>query len=205
MSVSSAPRIANRVIWILLEVLAFAVALYALRIALSSQRGQLSPLAEQLVAAKPWLALSHFAAGGIALAVGVLQFSTRLRIARPIVHRWLGRTYVGAVLVSGSAGLMLAVQTSAGAVAATGFGALAVLWLWTTFQGYRAIRARGISRHQAWMMRSFALTLAAVTLRIYLPLSQVAGLPFEAAYAVIAWLCWVPNLLIVEAKVRRAA
>jgi len=37
-----------------------------------------------------------------------------------------------------------------------------------------------------------------VTLRIYLPLSGAAGIEFKAAYQAIAWLCWVPNLVIVE-------
>ena len=48
------------------------------------------------------------------------------------------------------------------------------------------------------MVRSYALTLAAVTLRIYLPASQVAGVSFTIAYPVIAWLCWVPNLLLAQ-------
>jgi hypothetical protein len=52
--------------------------------------------------------------------------------------------------------------------------------------------------HRAWMLRSYALTFAAVTLRIWLPLSQIAGIPFQEAYAAIAWLCWVPNLVVVE-------
>ena len=55
-----------------------------------------------------------------------------------------------------------------------------------------------VDAHRAWMLRSYALTLAAVTLRIYIPLSQVAGVEFEAAYQAISWFCWVPNLLIVE-------
>jgi hypothetical protein len=45
-------------------------------------------------------------------------------------------------------------------------------------------------------LRSFSLTFAAVTLRIYLSLSGLMGWQFASAYAVIAWLCWVPNLLI---------
>ena len=48
------------------------------------------------------------------------------------------------------------------------------------------------------MLRSYALTLAAVTLRVYLPLSQIYGIDFIAAYQAIAWLCWVPNLVIVD-------
>lgn len=53
------------------------------------------------------------------------------------------------------------------------------------------------------MIRSYALTLAAVTLRIYLPLSQLAGVPFGDAYQVISWLCWVPNLVVAEWVVLR--
>ncbi len=48
------------------------------------------------------------------------------------------------------------------------------------------------------MLRSYALTLAAVTLRIYLGISQVNGVDFVVAYQAISWMCWVPNLLIVE-------
>jgi hypothetical protein len=48
------------------------------------------------------------------------------------------------------------------------------------------------------MIRSYALTFAAVTLRIWLPLGQVLHFDFVEAYRVIAWLCWVPNLLAAE-------
>ena len=44
----------------------------------------------------------------------------------------------------------------------------------------------------------YALTLAAVTLRVYLPASMALGLDFDRAYAAIAWLCWVPNLLAAQ-------
>jgi hypothetical protein len=54
------------------------------------------------------------------------------------------------------------------------------------------------------MIRSFALTLAAVTLRIYLPLAMIAGLDFATAYPVIAWLSWMPNLVVAQLLVRRA-
>jgi hypothetical protein len=46
------------------------------------------------------------------------------------------------------------------------------------------------------MIRNFSLTFAAVTLRIYQPSSIISGIDFEVAYPVIAWLCWVPNLLL---------
>jgi hypothetical protein len=48
------------------------------------------------------------------------------------------------------------------------------------------------------MMRCFAITFAAVTLRLYLGLFAVIAVPFDAAYPVVAWLSWVPNLILVE-------
>jgi hypothetical protein len=54
------------------------------------------------------------------------------------------------------------------------------------------------------MIRSFALTLAAVALRVYLPSALAAGIEFETAYPIIAWLCWVPNLLVVEFLIGRS-
>ena len=53
------------------------------------------------------------------------------------------------------------------------------------------------------MIRSFALTFAAVTLRIWLGISQASGMDFDVAYPVIAWVAWVPNLLVAEWWIRR--
>ncbi|MGK2228886.1 MAG: hypothetical protein ACI9GK_002728 [Devosia sp.] len=39
------------------------------------------------------------------------------------------------------------------------------------------------------MTRSIALTLAAVTLRLYLPIPLLFELNYSATYTAIAWLC----------------
>ena len=52
------------------------------------------------------------------------------------------------------------------------------------------------------MLRSYALTLAAVTLRLQIPASAVLGIPSPIAYQVISWACWVPNLLVAEWWIR---
>lgn len=89
-----------------------------------------------------------------------------------------------------------------GPIAHVGFGLLAVCWMGSTLNAYRHIRQGNLSTHRNWMIRRYALTLAAVTLRLYLPSSQLAGYPMAAAYPAISWLCWVPNLLIAEWFVR---
>ena len=146
----------------------------------------------------PLAVLMHLAGSGVAMAVGPFQLNARLRNRVIGVHRWMGRTYVIGVLVGGIGALTLAPRAQFGLPSATGFALLAILWLTATAQGYRYIRAGNQILHRRWMIRSYALTFAAVTLRIYLPLSQVYGIAFEPAYQTIAWLCWVPNLIVAE-------
>ena len=143
--------------------------------------------------------------GILALALGPWQFSNRLRQRALRVHRWIGRGYVLAVLFGGVGGVALARHSLYGMVTHIGFGLLGVSWLFTTLAAYVSIRARNRVAHRRWMIRSFALTLAAVTLRIYLPLSAVAGIPFPDAYQAISWLCWVINLIVVEIWLRRGS
>jgi len=86
----------------------------------------------------------------------------------------------------------------------TGFSALAIGWLLTSTFAYLAIRRVEVDQHEYWMIRSYALCFAAVTLRIWLPLLQVGwGMDFIPAYRIIAWLCWVPNLLVAELIIRK--
>jgi uncharacterized membrane protein len=147
--------------------------------------------------------LAHIFGALVALVLGPLQFSARLRQASPSSHRWFGRMYLGVgVLIGGGAGLYMASHAFGGPVARLGFACLALVWLYSGVRAYAAIRQGRVAAHRAWMVRNVALTFAAVTLRLYLPLFLLAGIPFEQAYPAIAWLCWVPNLLAGELLVR---
>ncbi|MBD8890114.1 DUF2306 domain-containing protein [Labrenzia suaedae] len=150
-----------------------------------------------------WLLYSHIAVAPIVLGLLPFHLSTGLRKSRPGLHKWLGRFYGAGILVSGIASIDLALTTTAGPIALSGFLLLALLWLLATCLGIAAGIRRDIATHRRWMLRSAAMTFAAVTLRVYLPLSLAAGLPFELAYPAIAWLCWVPNLLVNEWYLRR--
>jgi uncharacterized membrane protein len=147
----------------------------------------------------------HAGFAATALLLGGFQFLQPLRRRWPRVHRWIGTVYVTACLAGGAAGLLLSFGTTAGPVAGLGFGLLALTWTGVTANAWRLARARDFARHERWMIRSFALTLAAVTLRLYLPLSMIARLDFTSAYVAIAWLCWVPNLIAAELFLRARA
>lgn len=182
--------------WTLMAILAAIIALYALAQTLAP--GLRVPFVRDLFARTPLTVLAHMGAAGVALATGAFQVNTRLRNRYLSVHRWTGRVYIVAVLIGGASGFALALRSSGGLVAHVGFGLLAIGWLSSTAMAYRRILAGDIERHRRWMLRSYGFAFAAVTLRIYLPLSLAGGIAFDDAYPVIAWLAWVPNVLVVE-------
>ena len=100
----------------------------------------------------------------------------------PRFHRWLGRGYVTGCLIGGATGFALAAGTTAGPIATAGFGSLALVWLIATANAWRLAMRRDSTAHREWMIRSFALTFAAVTLRLYLPISQLLPVEFDDAY-----------------------
>ena len=146
----------------------------------------------------------HIVASGLALLIGPFQFARAVRRRLPRLHRWLGRTYLLACAVGGVSGGAIAMFSSSGPVAGVGFLGLAVSWLAAGILGYRAIRSGDVDRHRRWMTRSFALTYAAVMLRIYLPVAMVVGLELSQVYPLIAWLCWVPNLVVAQLLIGRS-
>ena len=139
----------------------------------------------------------------MALAIGPFQFVPRIRQQHLNVHRWSGRLYLICIGIGGLAGLYVAQFAFGGVVSIVGFSMLALLWLASGWQAYAAIRRRDIRRHREWMIRSFALTLAAVTLRIQLGLYAAAGFDFEAYYPLLAWTSWVPNMMLAEWYINR--
>jgi len=74
------------------------------------------------------------------------------------------------------------------------------LWVTFTLYAWLLVRNRKIDEHIRMMRRSYALAFAAVTLRFYIWLFTVFGngVGFENNYLIIAFLSWLPNLVIAE-------
>ncbi len=187
--------------WGLLLLSALAVGLASLRYALPGM-----PMSVDL----PSLQLSrqafvvHAVSASFALMLGPLQLLAALRTRYPAAHRWTGRTYVLAIAVAWVSSLPLALHAMTGVVAATGFFALGLVWVVATGWGVACAVQRRFTEHRKWLLRSYALTAAGITLRIYLGMGAAAGVDIEVSYPFIAWLCWVPNLLVAEWYLRRS-
>lgn len=185
--------------WVALAGLASLVALGSLRyFVVSPEKAIEGPLAQRFAEYLTPL-LFHAGGGAVALVVGAWGFWGKLRDRYLVLHRWLGRVYLLAVLVGGTAGLYLSLTAYGGLPTRVGFGTLGVLWLSTGAMAYLRIRRGETRLHREWMIRNYALAFSAVTLRLWMPLLVVlAGYEFTEAYRTLAWLCWVPNLLLAE-------
>jgi uncharacterized membrane protein len=190
----------RRVGWILLLLGGLFAAGNAIMFMLVSGHG--SPEIKERFFATAIAGWSHAFGGAIAALIGPFQLITRVRTSWPRIHRWLGRTYLLAVLAGGLAGLYFAPISSAGTVGRVGFATLAVFWLFSGTRAYLAIRRGNVQEHRRWMLRNYALTFGAATLRIELPLLMIGGVGFPMAYTLVAWISWVPNWLAVEAWLR---
>lgn len=188
--------------YIFLGLFAVFIGLYPLRfIGLPYEDSLLGSKPEALLNSAVYLTAfyTHIFLGGLALLTGFSQFYKRLRVKRPGLHRTLGKIYMLSVLLSGISGLGIAFYATGGIIPALGFAGLAILWLYTTFNAYTSIKKGQVTNHQRWIIRSYALCFAAVTLRLYLPtFLGLLHMDFIPAYKIIAWLCWVPNILIAE-------
>ncbi len=147
----------------------------------------------------------HVAVSMLPLLAGFTQFAPWVLRRWPVVHRGMGRVYVVAVcFVTGPASLVMAIYANGGLGSRLAFGTLALLWLATTAHGWRLALRRQWARHGEWMLRSYALTLSAITLRAWK--FGIVWL-FEPrpmdVYRIVAWLGFVPNLLLAEWLIRR--
>jgi len=138
----------------------------------------------------------HIVLGGVAVLVGWLQFNNKLRQKKPKIHRIIGRVYVISALISGTCAIYISFYATGGIIAKLGFFFLGITWLSTTILGYKTIKKGKVVLHEKFMIFSFAACFAAVVLRIWLPILTIIFDDFIIAYRIVAWLCWIPNIII---------
>lgn len=187
----------------------FLIWFLALGVAAASLRLLALPVATAMpnmahyLPAVPLAFWAHVAGASLALAILPFQFRQGLRARRRGLHRLMGRAYALAIL-AGSLGALAFLPHFKGSLwAATGFGLLAVLWMGATARAVWLARAGRLADHRRWMIRSAALTFAAVTLRLIMPVLIAGGWGVAESYDITGWACWVPNLIVAEWWLRR--
>jgi len=134
------------------------------------------------------------------LLAGFTQFSENIRTFRPALHRTFGYIYaIDVVLITGPAGLIMGFYANGGVTSKISFVTLAIGWI--TFTAIAVIKARSgdFVGHRNFMIRSYALTLSALTLRAWkYGINNTFDFPPMDVYRTVAWLGWVPNILFAE-------
>jgi len=197
----------QKITWYLFAGLSISIGLYPLIYFLIDRHfGLLSHKTQALLTDQLWNIgfYGHIVLGGLALLIGWTQFSKKLRKNRMALHRAIGKVYVIAVLISGTCGIYIGAFATGGIISKTGFISLGIIWLASTLLAFKAIKNKKIERHERLMIISYAACFSAVTLRLWLPILTAFTGEFISAYRIVAWLSWVPNLVVAYFLINRA-
>jgi hypothetical protein len=154
-----------------------------------------------------WLAAFYFHIVGasICLAAGMpLMFPAWTR-RHPRWHRRLGYVYVNAVLwMAAPAGLGLALVAKGGSWGTAGFTLAGLLWWYTTWSGYRAIRRGDMAAHVRSMVRSYCWALSAPAFRVIQAGLFWCGLDDDSNNVVSLWLSIAASVWLAESFLYRS-
>lgn len=147
-----------------------------------------------------WAFYAHIFPALLLLSAGVTQFSGSILRRTPGLHRSIGKVYVHGILwFSAPAAAVMAVFANGGAFTQLAFLCQSILWWVFTFLAWRSIRKKAYWQHGIWMIRSYALTTAAVTLRaMQWGFALYSNIPSAYSYQLVAWPSWLLNLTLAE-------
>lgn len=189
----------KKVLWILFVVFAIIIGFYpALYFLIDRKFALLASKSNELLTNVAWniAFYTHIVLGGFALLIGWVQFSPKFRQTKMDLHKNIGKLYIILVLISAVAGIYIGFFATGGLVTSLGFISLGVIWFYFTFMAYVHVKNKQIHKHQQMMIYSYAACFSAVTLRIWLPTLMALFGNFMTAYTIVAWLAWVPNVIV---------
>lgn len=162
---------------------------------------------QEYISNRVWLAAfyTHVFTSIFLLIAGFTQFSNYVLQKHRPVHKLMGRMYAyGILLINFPAGMIMAVYANGLLPSKIAFIVLDCLWLLFTLKAVIAVKKGNIQQHKSFMIRSYALTFSAITLRVWkIILSNLFDIDDLSLYMIDAWLGFVPNLLFAEWLIRR--
>ncbi|QRG68630.1 DUF2306 domain-containing protein [Brevibacillus choshinensis] len=158
-----------------------------------------------------WLTVMYIHVGFacIAMASGLINFSTRSYEKRRSFHRVNGYVYVTSVLFAVLTSGYMAPYATGGKMSSIGFNLLNILWLVMTATALVHILKKRIPLHRRWMIRSYAFCFTNMLIHLLtLVFHQMIGLDYVTSYTLglyssIALLIIAPEVLFrMEANYR---
>ena len=143
---------------------------------------------------------THVFSSIFTLCAGFTQFSTHVLRQHKKLHRFMGKMYAyNVMLINFPAGMIMAFYANGHVPSKIAFIILDCLWFWFTYKAVVAIKAKDIKAHKRFMIRSYALTCSAITLRVWkIILSNSFNIDPQVLYMIDAWMGFVPNLFFAE-------
>lgn len=183
-------------------VLFAALGLMTLFVLWNNERFFLNPQAPEWAHYNPirWHLVPHGLGGAIALALGGLQFSTRLRRRHIRIHRLIGKLYIAGTFVAGPVAIRMAFINSPWFLIPFTI-VQAGTWMLFTLAAYICIRRGAVTLHREWMMRSYAIVLIFLEGRVLMAVPALARHGMDAI-VLVNWSCLAVTLVAVECVLR---
>jgi uncharacterized membrane protein len=174
----------------------------ALFVLWNNERFFLNPQAPEWAHYNPirWHLLPHGFGGTVALGLGALQFSTRLRRRHVRIHRLSGKLYIIGTFVAGPVAIWMAFISSPWFLIP--FTVVqAGTWMLFTLVAYLCIRRGDVRSHREWMMRSYAIVLIFLEGRVLMAIPSLARHGMDAI-VLVNWGCLAVTLVVMECVLR---
>lgn len=151
-----------------------------------------------------WFFYAHVYTSIFVLLAGFLAI-LRKNFGFANFHRTAGKIYILFILIfAAPSGIYMGIFANGNFFAKLSFVILGILWWFSTFKAFQLARNKKFEQHKKWMWRSFALTLSAITLRMWKVFIVYLFHPNPLdVYEIIAWLGWIPNILLIEILIRK--
>ena len=157
--------------------------------------------------ASPAPLVLHVVAAAVFAVVGAFQFPTQLRRRHRAWHRRAGRILVGAGLAVAGSGLWMTLSypdAPGGALLWTVRLVVGSAMATCIVLGFTSIRRRDVAAHRAWMIRAYALAVAAGTQAFTQGLGEGIFGTSDLSTALSVTSGWVINLALAEWIIRRS-
>ena len=163
-------------------------------------------LKQDVVQTQPWrFAFQvHVITSSILLIAGFTQFFQIFRTRFPKIHRYGGWLYlITLIFFALPSGFILALSAAGGFPTQLCFFILCIIWSYCTLRAIYHLFKKQWLAHRNWMIRSFALSLSALSLRTWKLFLYELQPYFDwltplHIYQLESWLGWMVNLLIAE-------
>jgi len=157
--------------------------------------------------ASPLPVVVHIIGASLYAFLGAFQFANSIRLRWPVWHRWAGRVLVLCGLMVGLSAIWMTLFYEFPVIDGVFLYVQRLFFgsamIFSIVFAYLTIRRGNVKKHRDWMMRAYAIGMAAGTQALTLMVGElVAGKPNELSRALLMGAAWVINLAVAEWKIR---